>query len=430
MLDANASLSDGTAAHFDAEPQAAQPMRVTAVVGASFVAYVVGLPLAAILAGTLVTGFAWVSGFVLGYLDFDPPEFAPLANQMRLVVGAITWLGLVFTVMRYAARRALPVDRHRAVWCLSALISLLQFFRLSRPYQVIPGLGYRHFVPQGAGFAEWQLFLSDLPRHPSVLLFALGALPALAWFVIRRRARSEERAALALREAGSPPPLLDAPRTSAREVSLVLGSTLGLFLLNSLFWIARAHDRTQLHFTTARIATGTAAELALIAFWRSRLRGRWTARMISARWRPSDALHAILLVLVTQLVYRLSFVAVAVVDRPLAVEIARYRVLGPLSLWIAVAAALVNPVFEEILYFGFTANLVRRRFGYRSALWSAVLIRLVMHAYQGPLALVAILPLGMIWTLYYLRTGRLWPIVVAHVIFDLAALGSIASKSM
>jgi membrane protease YdiL (CAAX protease family) len=46
------------------------------------------------------------------------------------------------------------------------------------------------------------------------------------------------------------------------------------------------------------------------------------------------------------------------------------------------------------------------------------------------LALVSILPLAVILTAYYLRTGRLWPIVVAHVIFDAASLGSIVSKSM
>jgi membrane protease YdiL (CAAX protease family) len=230
--------------------------------------------------------------------------------------------------------------------------------------------------------------------------------------------------------AVSPPPLLDPPPTPMRDLAIVVGSTLGFFLLTSLSWLALAHDRTQMRFTTVRVAATLTTELALIAFWLPRLRRRWTVRMISAPWRPSDALHAILLVVACQLAYGLAFIAVTAAYRPLATEIARYRAIGPLSLWVLVPMALVNPFFEEILYLGFTANLLRQRVGYWAAFGSVVVIRLLVHAYQGPLALISILPLAVILTVYYLRTGRLWPIVVAHVIFDLAALGSIASKSL
>jgi membrane protease YdiL (CAAX protease family) len=230
--------------------------------------------------------------------------------------------------------------------------------------------------------------------------------------------------------AASHPPLLDPAPTPMRDVVIVVGTTLGLFLLTSLSWLALAHDRTQMRFTTIRVARTLAIELALIAFWLPRLRRRWTVRMISAPWRPSDALHAILLVVACQLAYGLAFLAVTAAYRPLATEFARYRVVGPLSLWVLVPMVLVNPFFEEILYLGFAANLLRQRFGYWAAFGSVVVIRLLVHAYQGPLALVSILPLAVILTVYYLRTGRLWPIVLAHVVFDLASLGSIALKSM
>jgi membrane protease YdiL (CAAX protease family) len=226
------------------------------------------------------------------------------------------------------------------------------------------------------------------------------------------------------------PRLLDPPPTPMRDVAIVVGTTLGFFLLTSLSWLALAHDRTQMRFTTARVAATLATELALIAFWLPRLRRRWTVRMISAPWRPSDALHAILLVVACQLAYGLAFFALRIAYRPIAMEIARYRAIGPLSLWVVVPMVVVNPFFEEILYLGFTANLLRQRFGYWAAFWSVVAIRLLVHAYQGPLALISILPLAVIITVYYLRTGRLGPIVVAHMIFDLAALLSIASKSM
>jgi membrane protease YdiL (CAAX protease family) len=231
-------------------------------------------------------------------------------------------------------------------------------------------------------------------------------------------------------EVATPSPLLDPPATSMREVAIVVGTTLGFFLLTSISWLAFAHDRTHLRFTTMRVAATLSTELVLIAFWLPRLRRRWTVRMISAPWRPSDAFHAILLVVVCQLAYGLAFIAVTAAYHPLATEIARYRAVGPLSLWVLVPMSVVNPFFEEILYLGFAANVLRRRFGSWGAFGSVVAIRLLVHAYQGPLALVSILPLAVIITVYYLRTGRLWPIVVAHVIFDLAALGSIASRSV
>jgi membrane protease YdiL (CAAX protease family) len=48
-------------------------------------------------------------------------------------------------------------------------------------------------------------------------------------------------------------------------------------------------------------------------------------------------------------------------------------------------------------------------------------IRLLCHLYQGPLA-VGIVPVGLVFTWYYARTHRLWPVVIAHAISDFVAL--------
>jgi membrane protease YdiL (CAAX protease family) len=406
-------------------------MRPRTIVSASFIAYLIGVPLAAVLAMALEFSFAWSSGFALAMIDIDASELiARILPAAGLAFGVVTWLGLVYLAMSITASRSTMNDRRRSVRWLAALIALAQLLRLARPHDVFPALRLRGFVPLGVHSVAWRVFLSDIPRHPIVLLFTLGALPALAWMTIRRRERAGERDLKAVRSPTSAPPLVDPPATSMRDVALVLGSTVGLFLLTSLSWLARTHDRTQMHFTTARVAATLATEVVLIAIWLPRLRRRWTVRMISAHWRASDALHAILLVLATQLAYRLAFVALSIAYRPMAVEIAGYRALGPLSWWIVVAMVLVNPLFEETLYLGFGANLLRQRFGYQAALISVVLLRLLVHAYQGPLALISVLPLAIIWTVYYLRTGRLWPLVVAHMIFDLMALASIASKSV
>jgi membrane protease YdiL (CAAX protease family) len=49
-------------------------------------------------------------------------------------------------------------------------------------------------------------------------------------------------------------------------------------------------------------------------------------------------------------------------------------------------------------------------------------IRLLYHLYQGPLAFFGIVPFGLVVAGWYARSGRLWPVIVAHAIGDFIAL--------
>jgi membrane protease YdiL (CAAX protease family) len=49
-------------------------------------------------------------------------------------------------------------------------------------------------------------------------------------------------------------------------------------------------------------------------------------------------------------------------------------------------------------------------------------IRLLCHLYQGPIAPLTILPLGIIFALVYWKWRRLWPIAVAHGVAGFFAL--------
>jgi uncharacterized protein len=46
------------------------------------------------------------------------------------------------------------------------------------------------------------------------------------------------------------------------------------------------------------------------------------------------------------------------------------------------------------------------------------------HLYQGALGVVMALPMGLVFTLVFARTGRLWPLVIAHALLDFVALVS------
>ena len=98
--------------------------------------------------------------------------------------------------------------------------------------------------------------------------------------------------------------------------------------------------------------------------------------------------------------------------------IARAITIGSPSLMSIVASAIVNGAFEEVFLLGFLLRGLRR-YGIAIALGSSVLVRVLYHSYQGPLGAVFILGFGLVLSLYYLKSGQLFPVVFAHVLADI-----------
>ena len=101
------------------------------------------------------------------------------------------------------------------------------------------------------------------------------------------------------------------------------------------------------------------------------------------------------------------------------------QITGRPHLGIVVPFTLFNAVFEELLWLGLGfAAFQRLGIGLAGVLSAG--LRLMVHAYQGPLALITIVPFAALFTIYYIRTRRLWPIIVAHAFQDLLSLGLLA----
>jgi membrane protease YdiL (CAAX protease family) len=81
----------------------------------------------------------------------------------------------------------------------------------------------------------------------------------------------------------------------------------------------------------------------------------------------------------------------------------------------------VNPVFEELLETGYFVHALQRHGMWVAVLASAV-FRAFLHAYQGIGALISIFPIGVIFALVYWKWRSLWPLFIAHLIFDVYAL--------
>lgn len=86
------------------------------------------------------------------------------------------------------------------------------------------------------------------------------------------------------------------------------------------------------------------------------------------------------------------------------------------------AVSIVNPLFEELLVVGYVITALKQVKGVTYAINISVAIRLLYHLYQGPLGVIFIIPLGLIFAYWYAKKERLWSVVIAHALLDFFGL--------
>jgi membrane protease YdiL (CAAX protease family) len=149
-------------------------------------------------------------------------------------------------------------------------------------------------------------------------------------------------------------------------------------------------------------------------------------RHVSHPGATHDILVGASIALYAYLAYWLAFMLVAVIAPQYARAASGIYIGGSISPGVAILASVANPVAEEFLYLGFVANALRKE-GVGVALSVSVLLRVLVHLYQGPLAFVTNIPVGAVLAIYYLQTRRIWPAVVAHGFLDLVALSQLTT---
>jgi uncharacterized protein len=153
-----------------------------------------------------------------------------------------------------------------------------------------------------------------------------------------------------------------------------------------------------------------------------RLRG-WTIKRVGALPSTRDTVMGLGLVVVTYM----ACVLVWIIVHDTGMH-PRYPGSYPalvddgLHLRTVVAASILNPVYEELFLCGYIVTALKERDSSVTAVNVSVAIRLVYHLYQGAIGVLTIIPLGLIFSWWYARTGRLWPVLVAHAVFDLTSL--------
>lgn len=87
-------------------------------------------------------------------------------------------------------------------------------------------------------------------------------------------------------------------------------------------------------------------------------------------------------------------------------------------LYLAALLIALNALFEELVVTGFVIQSLAGK-GAGVAITASTLLRFAYHLYQGPLAALSILPVGLLFATMYWRWRNLWPLMVAHTIASL-----------
>jgi len=150
-----------------------------------------------------------------------------------------------------------------------------------------------------------------------------------------------------------------------------------------------------------------------------RLRG-WERAHLGVVWNGWDLPAAVLLIGVTLAACSMVDVGLrtfahAATPSPDAM-VARGIPLATVAL-----ASMVNPLFEELFLCGYLVGVLKPARGTAFAVNASTALRLSYHLYQGAPSLM-IIPVGLLFAAWYARTGRLWPVVLAHAAFDAMAL--------
>lgn len=121
-----------------------------------------------------------------------------------------------------------------------------------------------------------------------------------------------------------------------------------------------------------------------------------------------------------------QFLAQAMAPGVMEGAVQRYPTADPqLSMQLVFLTSTVNGIFEELFVTGYIITVLAATRGMWVAINVSTVVRLLYHLYQGPVGVITIVPMGLLYGYVYARTRQLWPLIFAHVLIDIVALSSV-----
>jgi uncharacterized protein len=208
-------------------------------------------------------------------------------------------------------------------------------------------------------------------------------------------------------------------RSERAEFFLVITLSFAYFVGTSLLVLILRIREYEL--TTGRVLRGLATEIAilLVVVWILRVRG-WNLRRLTGGLSWAALLGGIPLFFLYSILYAaVAFSIVAVYSN--AAALASVRVIPSAPVVVILVFILVNSLFEETLVTGYVVTALSEQ-GAALAITASTLLRFLYHLYQGPVASLAVLPLGLLFATVFWKWRNLWPLIAAHTLSNVFAL--------
>lgn len=211
---------------------------------------------------------------------------------------------------------------------------------------------------------------------------------------------------------------------ASAEFLIVITLAFGYAIYISLWWVNAPQPAAALHLDNQlamRVIIEEAVILSLIILF---LRARaydFSRLNLQVSWLLTGFGVALWFVHVVAVMFS-SLIFGALVEDPRIFEHVQFT--SSVSLPIAAIMIVLNSIYEEAIVTGYVITHLRQRHDAAYAIGVSLLIRLLYHLYQGPIVAVHILPMGILYAWIYWRTGRLWPLVVAHSLWNVLAFAT------
>lgn len=234
----------------------------------------------------------------------------------------------------------------------------------------------------------------------------------------------------------APPEPGQSTEFSRRRRLLALGVVLAVsftqFILSSFYYLF--HAELDLHRPHTQIGVlgallGELISLSVLWFVLSEHKRTWREIGWTPQWM--DLLRAAGVILISSGGRRVVVVLFQSFFQLLTGHYVQPRsVHGVIGAGISVLTILfviVNPFFEELIVRGYTMTEVTGLGGSRNvAILVSVVVQMSYHVYQGLLHCVGLTAVFLVFSIYFSRTRRIVPVVIAHFWSDVWALAGMA----
>mgnify|MGYP006307018729 CR=1 FL=1 len=150
---------------------------------------------------------------------------------------------------------------------------------------------------------------------------------------------------------------------------------------------------------------------------------RRNIKEIGLSFRLKDILHSILiitLVFITQLLVRIILNPfLGYIDStPNNIEFIKTQI----SFWY-ILFIFINPWFEELIIRGYLMTEIKLfSKNIYLAVFVSVIIQSIAHLYQGYISVIFLTIMFLIFSIYFAKTKRIFPVILAHLFFDILAM--------